>query len=934
MKIFFTSVTTFIVCVVTMLSAIADDIDVYKFTTNKPQVLMIIDNSGSMNCFAGEHSSRCKYGKPRANTKIDIARKAIDKILVKNTDIDYGIMRYHDNNNAVTKERVSSKRMIHFIKGTDATRLQEIRGNVKKIRANDSRGNSYATPLCTTYKDAKNYFLSSLNGRKAPLLSCSKSNILYLSDGAPYEDMSIDNCRTDATALFNKKIRTYTIGFAQDIDILKTMASNGGGKYFRASGQDLAIKLQSAMDEIKNVSSTIQTASTTSSSDQFSHGNLVYLNGFSASNKPRWKGNVKKFYMKNGKMYENSGRTVLARNSDGTLKTDIMKGGLGADLLKYTNYFQQRNSHSSVVRSMRKIFTNEGNKLIRNPDRFKSLMGINGDEQNWLYGRRDKDWPLGDILHSKPVTIQYGPDPTTNVTFFGTNEGFLHAFHNMNAIGSGVANPELWAFYPKELGGELIKIIRKNHAKRGDIAKHLYGVDGQIFVYTKDANNDGKLSYRSRNRSTGDKAIIFFGLRRGGQYYYAVNVLDKNNPQLLWKYKLPSNGQSWSVPKITYLHNSKGKKTLSMIVAGGYDTNKDTNATNDKNGKGIYAINVSTGKELWRLNASSPMGGSFSHSMPATVSALDSNSDGITDRLYVGDTGGNIWRVDIVPDSKNNNKVSKSTNPNEITVFKIAALGGKGVNDRRIFNKIDIVRTFYNGRKVDYLLVGTGTQPSPLERTVKNRFYAIMDFRTNTQLVTKQDLVNFPIKNSQLANMTSHLGKAKANDKVRETTFTNKNGIETARNVGGWYLSLNNAGEKAWHSSVTFSGKIGFLTYTPGLNTGGNQCSAGNIGEASLYAVDLRTGRSVFNVNGGTFKPKLNQTLNSSDRKIKYGSGIPGKISLHIRTNSSKKQFVSLLSPRGEIKIPILGDSNKSAKELKESRRRNNRSYILSGDAN
>jgi len=925
MKNLFTLILTSIVCILTMFSAIADDIDVYKFTTNKPQVLLILDNSGSMRdpvytfqCmryvnFRGKKYCVSYQYEKSEKTKMEMAKNALKKILEKNQDVDYGIMKYHENNKVIQKE---SSRFVHLIKNTNKVRLQTIRSNIEKMTADNG------TPLCGTYRNARNYFLKGkysnvgLGGHRAPKLSCSRSSIIYLSDGTPDGDSQTKNdCKNDASALFNSKIRTYTIGFAKDIDILRKMASNGGGEYYLAKGDDLGEKFQQAMDEIKNSSSTIQTASTTSSNDQFSHGNLVFLNGFAASNKPRWKGNVKKFYMKDGKLYENSATTTLARNPDGTLKTDIMTGGYG----KALSDFAKQNYNK------RNIYINNGKDTVRvTPEKFrKSLQNMSKETAEWAFGK-NRNWVLGDILHSKPITIKYSSTDTRILV--GTNAGFLHMFKNTYGAGE---NPESWAFYPKELTGKLINTLQKNYAKKDEIAKHTYGVDGQVFVYTKDGDNNGVL-----NNSTKDKAIIFFGLRRGGQYYYAVNVLNPNKPKLLWKYKLPSKGQSWSVPKITYLYDSSGKKTLSMIVAGGYDVNKDKNSSVDGLGRGVFAINVASGKELWRLTSNSPINGAFKHSMPATVATLDSNSDGITDRLYVGDTGGNIWRVDIVPNHTSKNKVSQGINPSEITVFKIAEFGGKDANDRRIFNKIDIVRTFFNGRKVDFLLVGTGTQPNPLERKVKNRFYAIMDFRTSTQLITKKDLTDYPIKNSQLANMTSHINENDAAEKVKATTFTDNNGVEVSRSVGGWYLSLENAGEKAWHSSVTFGGKVGFLTYTPGLNTEGTKCSSGNIGEASLYAIDLRTARSVFNVSGGTFKPKLNQTLNSSDRKIKYGDGIPGKISLHIRTNANKKQFVSLMTTKGEVKIPILGDSSKTADELQKSRRRNNRSYILSGDAN
>ena len=35
------------------------------------------------------------------------------------------------------------------------------------------------------------------------------------------------------------------------------------------------------------------------------------------------------------------------------------------------------------------------------------------------------------------------------------------------------------------------------------------------------------------------------------------------------------------------------------------------------------------------------------YSIPSDITRLDSDGDGKVDRLYVGDTGGRVWRFDI-----------------------------------------------------------------------------------------------------------------------------------------------------------------------------------------------------------------------------------------------------------------------------------------------
>lgn len=84
----------------------------------------------------------------------------------------------------------------------------------------------------------------------------------------------------------------------------------------------------------------------------------------------------------------------------------------------------------------------------------------------------------------------------------------LHAFDN-------ATGEELWAFIPptvlpnlKNLTGEALQFM----------------VDGAPRVYLERKSN-----------GTLEKAILIFGLRRGGDRYYALNVKNPNAPELLWE---------------------------------------------------------------------------------------------------------------------------------------------------------------------------------------------------------------------------------------------------------------------------------------------------------------------------------------------------------------------------------------------------------------
>ena len=73
-------------------------------------------------------------------------------------------------------------------------------------------------------------------------------------------------------------------------------------------------------------------------------------------------------------------------------------------------------------------------------------------------------------------------------------------------------------------------------------------------------------------------------------------------------------------------------------------------------------------------------------SIPSRIEFLDSNIDGLTDRLYVGDLGGQVWRVDLaeaVPTT--GTRSSGSTGTKGTVVGLLAQISGNDAENRRRF---------------------------------------------------------------------------------------------------------------------------------------------------------------------------------------------------------------------------------------------------------
>ena len=136
--------------------------------------------------------------------------------------------------------------------------------------------------------------------------------------------------------------------------------------------------------------------------------------------------------------------------------------------------------------------------------------------------------------HAQPATVVYGdPQNSGNIVLFNaTNDGFLHA---INAD----TGEELWSFIPRELLPNLRELYFDE-----DVNYKNYGLDGDLVPIVADSNDDGIIEVGT------DFAYLVFGMRRGGDNYYLLDVTDKNNPSLKWFKKFPEFGQSWSPPSV------------------------------------------------------------------------------------------------------------------------------------------------------------------------------------------------------------------------------------------------------------------------------------------------------------------------------------------------------------------------------------------------
>ena len=148
------------------------------------------------------------------------------------------------------------------------------------------------------------------------------------------------------------------------------------------------------------------------------------------------------------------------------------------------------------------------------------------------------------------------------------------------------------------------------------------------------------------------KTIAIFGLRRGGNYYYALDITNPTSPSYLWSFTDTNLGETWSEPAI-------GKIKMRTAPTSGWPSLAAVSiptfanySAGSKVSEAFFAIDLATGAKLWEYyNATGSTDDRqyMNFSVPASPTAVDLNGDGYIDRVYIADFGGQLWKFDVAP---------------------------------------------------------------------------------------------------------------------------------------------------------------------------------------------------------------------------------------------------------------------------------------------
>lgn len=761
----------------------------------------------------------------------------------------------------------------------------------------------------------------------------------YLDDVAKFlHDEDLITTGNDASGIsfqstdyLKQSCTIYTIGFGEDTTAIPlltrtaqgdwagtegTVPTNGnyggGGKFFRAqSTTELVDSLNAILGNIrKRDSNFISPVVPVSKMNRVYSGNSIYLGLFRPWSEGHWRGNLKKFGIdSNGMLLQKDGSQAT---DGGVIKSEsvscwnsvidgdqVVKGGAAQVLLGQTNRVFLTYNPTTAIPSL----TNSANLFNKtNTAITPAILSLSTAAQhddlidfmraegiyNPVTGSSALDWVMGDVLHSRPAVMY---DGNNTIIFVGANDGYMHCFvDDDKGDTSNLANDtvsEAWCFVP----WELFSTLKELHPTYKSNTIHNYFVDGSPTLYTLGSNK-----------------YLTFGLRRGGSSYYTLDVGNVNtstgdlvsgsytSPEFAWQ--ITSSvlgasgevlGESWFKPIFCKLKTAAGQTAetypSALLFTGGYDNaNQDLDApstSGDSKGRAIFAVNPSTGAVLSTFNFSHTGGqGQMDFSIVDMI-AFDAQNNGCIDTVYAGDLGGNLFAF---KDRDGNGSWSDNGSP--LSLFKATNTAAAATKYLKFFYAPDVVLETFG----DYVYIGSGDREHPNETTTVNRFYAIKNFWSTTNMPMSESTTNF-VDVTGYAYATTYPTYWLQGDECK-----------------GWYIKMPHTGEKVVSSPLVYNGVVYFTSFVPEAgNTATDACATSGLGNGYVWAINYLTGEAVFNFNTANdtvdAEGHTQPVYDATDRYKSIGQGMPTQPTLIVTSTGAKiligtdKGVVTLTDP-------------------------------------
>lgn len=892
--------------------------DEISWTSNPTQTVYTLYTGNYLNWY---------YGTTTTQRKIDILQEVTTGMLGGINGVNIGLMRFNtDEGGTIIHEMAdvatSRSDLISMVNGLPAsgwTPLSEVM----------YEAGLYFRGAAIDYGDAQGPAATAAGARSgtsppaygiydSPITdTCQQNYVVMITDGLPTEDLSAGSkivgqpgygtlvgggsCGSgdgaclpeaaeylyaadlipDTTLSDQQNVITYTVGFDIDFPLLEETATAGGGEYFVANDSaTLATALTNIVAEILDTSATFSAPTVSVNSfNRTRNLNDLFVALFEPSGQLHWPGNLKRYRVDpdtdeivdvNGNaavdpvtgFFVDTAQSFWSDAADGS---SVSSGGAAHELPApgSRNVYTYLGASASLTHGTNDV--DVGNGLIDDtvlgignpgdPGRAAVIAFARGadaadfDGDSNVTEARNQ---IGDPLHGRPTTAIYGgtaasPDIDDAVVYFGTNDGYMHAI-------DFATGAELWSFIPEEFLPTQAALFENDST-----ANKNYGIDGSPVIQRIDVNGNGIIE-------SGDRVYLYFGMRRGGSFYYALDVTDKYAPQFMWRIdtgSLPGAGQSWSTPLPTRMQVDTGTgqnaDRLVLVIGGGYDLDQDGNtAVPDGEGNAIYIVDSVSGNLLWHASdaGSDRNLANMQYSIPGDIKVIDIDSDNFADRMYVTDMGGQVWRFDVL---------NGQPAANFVTGGVIAQLGGAPTatpttaDSRRFYYAADSAIVLGHGQAFINIAVGSGHRASPNSTLTQDAFFSVRDYQPFVPRTQAAYDALTPVTVTDLVDITDDVT------------------VAVPDGAAGWKLWLRAAGsfagEKSLSEARTFNNRIFFTTFQPGASATASGCVP-QLGTNRLYIVDILTGAPVNNLDG-VGDPA---NLTTSDRFTEFAGSISSEV--------------------------------------------------------
>ncbi|MEG0604702.1 MAG: pilus assembly protein PilY [Acinetobacter sp.] len=415
-------------------------------------------------------------------------------------------------------------------------------------------------------------------------------------------------------------------------DIGNPKSYGEGGFYSASSTTQVVESFINFVDDMKPNFEPIGTGSPTIPVDSL---NPIQLQpyGYYAQFTPKpqetyqlWLGNLNKYHIKDGRLYDTTKLIELITSSGelnktatgiwgananggvvGKLPLGTAANGISSKRTVYTNrqinasnVAEEANSLQSV--NLTTLFDADANKAKFKNDVRKNywlnILGYNIDID--ATGLTVATLPtnirrqLGAVMHSKPVLLTQegkievtdgvvGTTARKDYLMFGSTQGSLHVVKVDNDTDSKEPGEEVFTFVPHEMIQNKPEAFLSESAVNGGRDNLYYGMDGAWTAYTQYVSKTDKtLTVSSSGRKDNDgKDLnqtglqwVYGGLRMGGQSYYALDLTNINSPSLKFhidpkNQNIVNSSTTKTVSPLQYMGDSWSKPTIAWVNWGG-----------------------------------------------------------------------------------------------------------------------------------------------------------------------------------------------------------------------------------------------------------------------------------------------------------------------------------------------------------------------------